>query len=226
MSATTMSLEGELTGMLLGKAPPESFRGLHVQRVGLFVDDYIWSNWNVLLFKPDDGSDPRGEAADNELLQEARTKRISLVTNEGNTMDGVPQDDFQLKRRNLRRKAKEAGVQVFTPEEFVRHYQIDEEESALWFLSEFRAKALSYIHAQFEVKSSKPERLSDAGYLLGLDLMMRDLYSYCFWLLVDEVRYSDCPLPYTFLAPRYSVLRPRHVYQHIERYLRGSRCIL
>jgi hypothetical protein len=78
--------------------------------------------------------------ADDALLTFARRARIPLITNEGYTKDGLL--DIRLRKR-----AKEAGVEVFTAAEF-HAGKMNEAEEVETFLALFRARMPAYLAAR------------------------------------------------------------------------------
>jgi hypothetical protein len=66
----------------------------------------------------------RGGKADAELLAQAQKEGLPLITNEGHTVDGYA-DVKGSGERNLRGLCRDAGVSVFSPQEYLQHLGVD-----------------------------------------------------------------------------------------------------
>jgi hypothetical protein len=124
-----------------------------------------------------------GSDADNELLKQAIAKKIPLISNEGLPESGVPVDE------GLRKKAKKAGVAVFTPEEYLENDGVDVTRECRKFVAAI-PKALREARRVVDKSLAEHE-------------VMDDLESLYRFVLLDEVdaRYAHIPRPPLSAAP-------------------------
>ncbi len=112
--ATTYSLHHEPLALLCLRAPPapggHSLEADFVRVFIHFTHEHVIPNWTVAM--PSEPQVERGNEADDALLDYARQRALPLITNEGSSAVGLRDD------HGLRKKAKDAGVDVFTPREF------------------------------------------------------------------------------------------------------------
>lgn len=112
--AVTYSLVSELVDLLARHAPPEArdFNTEYAKVVIHYIFDDIWRDWRKV--GPDRGSgvEPRAHAADRELVRVAQAYRLPLITNEGNTPEGINENN------GMRKLARANGVTLVTPKEF------------------------------------------------------------------------------------------------------------
>jgi hypothetical protein len=139
-SFTTFQLGGESLRILSDRVPPDedSLEAIYVQLFLYYVKDYCLANWNpVTDEKIDEGV--KGNACDDILLNIARVNRLSLVTNEGSSERGL--DDTH----GMRGLAKTAGVQVFTPFEYLGTLGVPFPDASIRFADCFRKRQDEYL---------------------------------------------------------------------------------
>lgn len=131
---TTGSAFTEVTGQIFKQVPNDdpTVAMAFTTVVGHFVLPHVVPGWKACGFE---GVPPnlKGRDIDDFLLAAAKEERIPLITNEGNGLNGVSSDD----PKKLRRKAIEAGVQVFTPAQFLRTSGVDYRRSSQEFLTAY-----------------------------------------------------------------------------------------
>jgi hypothetical protein len=144
ISATTYSLHNEAVELLMLKAPPSP--GGHAMESDFttvfvhFVKDYVLPDWSPTM-PTEPGSEASNEA-DRALVAYAKDNGLPLITNEGNTPDGIIDE-------KMRKLARDAGVAVFAPFEFYDG-KINETEEVDAFLARFRHEAPRYLSARNE----------------------------------------------------------------------------
>jgi len=89
---------------------------------------------------PSEPGTASGNDADRLLVEIAKEHGLPLITNEGYSMNGIVDE-------KLRKRAQDAGVQVFTPREFCQG-KLDETEEISAFLQRFREQAVRYLEAR------------------------------------------------------------------------------
>ncbi|MGE0400238.1 MAG: hypothetical protein AB7T06_26215 [Kofleriaceae bacterium] len=112
--------------------------------------------------------------ADTELLNVAIKEKLPIVTNEGLTQRGLTENKDK-DTRNLRGRCRDAGVAVYTPEEFLSFKGVDVNAEAERFCSAVR-KGIDEAKAQGVLMSSAGGR-EVMSYLNGV-------YR---WIMLDEV---------------------------------------
>lgn len=139
----TLSLH-EALAQLMAKAPPDqlasSFETAFTTIFIWFVKDYVLPRWEMLV--PTQPGTEKGSAADRAYVESAKSGGLPLVTNEGFTPSGIVD-------QGLRKRAKTAGVPVFTPREFYDG-KINEAVEIGGFLTRFRDQAPRYLAAHWE----------------------------------------------------------------------------
>jgi len=138
--ATTLSLHSEFIALLTRVAPPTAKGGVSLgveftTTFSWFVKDYLLPDWNMNI--PTEPGGERGNAADAALVALARQASVPLITNEGYTAAGIVDE-------KLRKRAKEAGVEVFAPREFYDG-KMDETAETEAFLERWASEAPRYL---------------------------------------------------------------------------------
>jgi len=175
-------LISEALSVLLRAVPPERKSDPNnalLKAILYFVKDRVLPRWQITKYR-DEPDGLRGNAADDWLLSKAAEEGLALITNEGSTVEGVF-DRYRDGRLNLRGKAKERGVPVYTPGEFLQLKEFNPVENGHAFAQSFQAARPRYLQGRAD-KRAADEALS---HLLGL-------YRYVLFGEVDE-RYQDSP---------------------------------
>lgn len=161
----------EFTAMTLERVPPneESLEG-YFFRLYLYLLTDVFAKWDRQVVDGTEGL--RGAVADDKYLEIARDEGWPLITNEDLTPRGIRE---KPKRGSLRERAKQAGVAVYTPEEFLISRSADPEALAQDFLHRLHAAAPAYVEAHLR-------ELPDSAML---HFMRRVLNSYE-WLFYPE----------------------------------------
>lgn len=138
-STTTYSLHNEAVELLMLRAPPSP--GGHAMESDFttafvhFVKDYVLPDWSPTM-PTEPGSEASNEA-DRALVAYAKDNGLPLITNEGNTPDGIIDE-------KMRKLARDAGVAVFAPCQFYDG-KMNEAEEVDAFLGRFRHEAPRYL---------------------------------------------------------------------------------
>lgn len=90
------------------------------------------------------------------MLNFANNYQLPLITTEGYTSSGV-------KLQGLRKRAKECGVQVFTPKEFWWN-KIDDKKEASFFLDEFQRATPVFLQSNPTLTIARESLLRMEGY--------------------------------------------------------------
>jgi len=114
-----------------------------------------WTNAKV----PNVPLDLAGDAADAELVVQARKYGWPLITNEGNSHEGI-------KDVRLRKAAKDAGVRVFTPGEFVKGKM--KRNMRRGFLDRFKANRSKYREGESDFSVAQASLDGIYEYYCGL----------------------------------------------------------
>jgi hypothetical protein len=112
----------------------------------------------------------------------AKEHALPLVTNEGVTQSGIAEE-------KMRKRARNAGVSVFSPREFYLG-KIDEEEEIEAFLTRFRAQVPRYLEAR------KRELGED-----NVAEVLLWIYGYYRLVLRGEVEGRDVPVSVSLVGP-------------------------
>ena len=104
-----------------------------------FVKDFVLPNWRPSIVAPKDEK-PTGNAADAWLVAYAKEQGFPLVTNEGFKPTGYVEG-------KIVKRAREAGVEVFTPRDFYEG-KMDVESEIDAFLQRFRDGAREYLRGR------------------------------------------------------------------------------
>lgn len=128
--------------------PDDDSLEVHYTRVFWhFVKDYIFPNWHLGFFNEVDDSNLRGDGCDDAYLRVAKQQGLPLVTDEGNSPKGL-RDENNRGKRNLRGKAKDTDVQVFTPGEFWRNRALDPARATHLFFERFDLHRAEYVRSR------------------------------------------------------------------------------
>lgn len=153
---TTWSLHHEPISMLLEKAPPapggHTMESDFVMTFAWFVKDFVLNGWNQMM--PRRPGTALRDAADLALIEHARTHKLPIITAEGVTKDGI----FETKRNNMRKRCRDAGVDVFAPREYIDG-KIDPDQEIEAFLARFRERADVYLERRARVM--KRDRMNE-----------------------------------------------------------------
>jgi hypothetical protein len=144
-SWTTLSLLDEMLEILTRDVPPDERSSVNTGATKIlihFVKELVLKNW-TLATDTDVPKTIRGEEADDALVSLAARERIPLISNEGNSPDGI-RDMNARGRSNIRAKAKSAGVLVFTPQQYFQRESIVVDLEARNFLRAYQTKRASY----------------------------------------------------------------------------------
>jgi hypothetical protein len=139
----TLQLRGESFDKLTESAPP--FRAAidgvagFPQIVGHFLMDYVLPRWRA--HAPTIEEAVASTACDDLLLGAAIELAVPLVTNEGWGPSGASDGD----RRKLRRKARDAGVAVFTTDEALNYLRVDRGALAQAFMMRLRSAIPNFL---------------------------------------------------------------------------------
>lgn len=157
----TGSLKSEPLRIIQERVPPgdHSLDAYYVQVFWHFVKDYILPNWHCGLFNAVNDRQLSGDACDDEYLRVAQENGLPLVTDEGNSPDGI-RETTNRGKRNLRGKAKDAGVQVFTPGEFWQARGLDPAEAKRVFFDRFDRHRSEYVRSR-DIDDDKMEEVLD-----------------------------------------------------------------
>ncbi len=139
----TASLLHEFMRILDRRAPPDA-KTLDVAFTKMiihFVRDQVLAGWTMANFT-EVPEDVASDEADDMLLALAIREVVPLITHEGHTIEGIR--DTNKGKPNLRGKAKTAGVEVYTPHEYVEKLGIVAELEGRDFLDCFRSKRSAY----------------------------------------------------------------------------------
>jgi hypothetical protein len=172
---TTYGVTGEKFSILLRLAPPELREDPNtafVQAIIHFVTGSVLRDWVGVIKFPDEPDELEGNAADDWLLSKAIGERLPLITNEGNSINGL--SGRSKGKANLRGRARAEGAAVFTPGEFLEMNHFDFEGEGRAFLRSFDDAVPGYLDGR-EDREAAEETL---GYLRGL-------YAYVFF---DELK--------------------------------------
>lgn len=144
-NASTVVVPNEAIRKINELSPREAtIKGVYTWLFVKFVRPKVLPNWH-------DVGDPRmeakGNAADRELVRLAQQYDLPLVTFEGHTPEGIVE-----KKKKLRERAKDAGVPVFTPGEYLtsraRRNVTDADVGRFLARYEQRAPAFSREHPE------------------------------------------------------------------------------
>jgi len=136
----TWSLPIESLSQLLRRADPKKLDDPKMHFTLIFVNytkDRALADWTPRVSSQGDEG-LAGEACDDYLVQVAKLNHVPLVTNEGYSPRGI--DDAH----GLRRKARDAGVGVFTPREYWLG-KINPKRAARRFIHDFREGVPRYL---------------------------------------------------------------------------------
>jgi hypothetical protein len=117
-NVTTSSLvefKDILTGKVAPRSEPSSYAFTRIFAHAL--KERLFGGWVTQRV----GSDAKGHRADSEYLQIAKNTGDPLITNEGVTSTGYDEED----KRKLRARGRVAGVQVYSPLEYLTSIGFD-----------------------------------------------------------------------------------------------------
>lgn len=136
----TGSVLNEPLRILLSRVPPEvdTLETYYTTAFIHFVQERVLSAWQVGWLNDYDDTSLVGTRVDDLLLEAARKEGLPLVTDEGNTKDGI-------RPEGLRKKAIAAGVDVYTPGEFLALHKLDAARAAAEFFARFDAERPAYF---------------------------------------------------------------------------------
>jgi hypothetical protein len=142
----TGSLRNEPIRQLTSNAPPEGqdFETVYTQLFIWFIRDHVLTNWVPGFIREIDDTAMRGDACDDEYLALARNNELPLITDEGNTEAGL-REVTRNGKRNLRGRAHDAGISVFTPGEFWRVRGLDPVVASKSLLERFDRQRPKYV---------------------------------------------------------------------------------
>ena len=115
-----------------GNDPPDEFTQAFTTEVVHVVAPHVLPGWDAQIAQFEEPM--AGNRADHTLCEKAQELRVPLITNEGYRESGVLEDV------KLRKRAKEAGVPVFTPREFWEG-KFDEEAACASFFVRLKEAA-------------------------------------------------------------------------------------
>ncbi len=126
--------------------PPEEgeFPGVFTSMFVDFVHPIILGEWLAGTPHRRKKNEPTGNHADDAYVKYAKKNDIPLISQEGYGPKGMK----PVKRKDIRGKAAEAGVEVFTARDYYQVAKRDEDADIQWFLSRFEREAPDYISKQ------------------------------------------------------------------------------
>ena len=174
--ATTYIAAGETVSTLFRKAPPKNgddWNASFVRAIIHFVKQRVLPGMPWPDKFPDEPDDLRGGEADNWLLSKAIIQGLPLITNEGNSIDGL--SGSPKAKKKLRHRAHASDVAVYTPGEFLHLNHFDFPQEGREFLRAFDDAVPGYLEGRGDRKAAEE--------LLG---SLRWLYAYVLFDEVDE----------------------------------------
>jgi hypothetical protein len=141
----TLSLLDEMLEVLVRDVPPEERQAVNTAATQIlihFVKELILRKW-TLATDTDVPKTIRADEADDTLVSLAAREGVPLISNEGNSPDGI-RDTNARGKPNIRAKAKTAGVLVFTPEQYLQRESIVVNLEARNFLRAYQTQRTSY----------------------------------------------------------------------------------
>lgn len=140
-SAKTFVLIDECIRLTEERVPPtaSTFEREWIQIFSHFVKEHVLPRWDT-PGEPGLDANIRGDDCDDLLIEAARINNVPIVTNEGVTSAGI----FE-RRNNVRVRARAAGVQPFSPAEYVAHLKFEIEPALRAFEHRFVAELPAYV---------------------------------------------------------------------------------
>jgi hypothetical protein len=184
IGASTFSLHHESVELLTTRVPPapggQTLESDFTTVFLYFVKDYVLPEWESHM--PTEPGDASGNDADRLLVEFAKEHALPLITNEGFTQRGVVEE-------KMRKRAREAGVSVFSPRQFYLG-KIDEAAEIEAFLSRFRDQVPRYLEAR------KRELGED-----NVAEVLSWVYGYYRLILKGEAEGRDIPVSVSLVGP-------------------------
>ncbi len=157
-ATVTFSLGDESMKQMVERVPPDetdSYPTHHSVIMINFVCPVLLEGWAAVIELSD--MPLSGNAADEALVDYAINHNVPLITNEGYGIGGVSPT-------KLRKKAKDRGVEVYTPKEYVAERKLDEDAAATSFIDSYRKNAPRYFRSAPHPKVMEDSMLYTLGY--------------------------------------------------------------